>query len=108
MKRDELNDLAAFMVVADAGSFTRTAAKLDMSQSALSHAIRQLEERLSIRLLARTTRSVSPTEAGGRLLRTLRAALAKISTEIAGPSELLEMFRHISRQILSGDRGRSW
>jgi DNA-binding transcriptional LysR family regulator len=90
MKRDELNDLAAFMVVADAGSFTRAAAKLDMSQSALSHAIRQLEERLGIRLLARTTRSVSPTEAGRRLLRTLRPALAEISMEIAGLSELRE------------------
>ncbi|MET0745033.1 MAG: LysR family transcriptional regulator [Microvirga sp.] len=88
MKRDELNDLAAFMVVADAGSFTRAAARLAMSQSALSHAIRQLEERLGIRLLARTTRSVAPTEAGRRLLRTLRPALAEISSEIAGLSEL--------------------
>jgi DNA-binding transcriptional LysR family regulator len=88
MKRDELNDLAAFVVVADAESFTRAAAKLDMSQSALSHAIRQLEERLGIRLLARTTRSVSPTEAGRRLLRTLRPALAEIAAEIDGLSEL--------------------
>src|SRR5918993_4119238 len=88
MKRDELNDLAAFVVVAEAGSFTRAAAKLDMSQSALSHAIRQLEERLGIRLLARTTRSVSPTEAGRRLLRTLKPALTDIYAEIAGLSEL--------------------
>ena len=73
MKRDELNDLAAFVVVAEAGSWlTRAAAKLGMSQSALSHAIRQLKERLGIRLLARTTRSVVPTEAGRRPLRTLR------------------------------------
>jgi DNA-binding transcriptional LysR family regulator len=88
MKRDELNDLAAFIVVAEARSFTRAAAKLDMSQSALSHAMRQLEERLGIRLLARTTRSVSPTEAGQRLLRTLRPALAEIAAEIAGLSDL--------------------
>jgi DNA-binding transcriptional LysR family regulator len=87
MKRNELNDLAAFVVVAEAGNFTRAAAKLDMSQSALSHAMRQLEERLGIRLLARTTRSVSTTEAGRRLLRTLRSALAEISAEIAGQSE---------------------
>ena len=88
MKRDELNDLAAFVTVVDAGSFTRAAARLDLSQSALSHAIRQLEERLGIRLLARTTRSVSPTEAGRRLLRTLRPALQEIAAEIAGLSEL--------------------
>lgn len=88
MKRDELNDLAAFVAVAEAGSFTRAAAKLDMSQSALSHAIQQLEERLGIRLLARTTRSVSPTEAGRRLLRTLKPALTDIYAEIAGLSEL--------------------
>ncbi|MCU4179686.1 LysR family transcriptional regulator [Bosea sp. BH3] len=88
MKRDELNDLAAFVAVAEAGSFTRAAAKLDMSQSALSHAIQQLEERLGIRLLARTTRSVSATEAGRRLLRTLKPALSEIYAEIAGLSEL--------------------
>ncbi len=87
MKRDELNDLAAFVAVADAGSFTRAAAQLHMSQSALSHAIRQLEERHGIRLLARTTRSVSPTEAGRRLLQTLRPALADIATGISRLSE---------------------
>jgi DNA-binding transcriptional LysR family regulator len=59
-----------------------------MSQSALSHAMRQLEERFGIRLLARTTRSVSTTEVGRRLLRTLRTALAEITAEIAGLSEL--------------------
>lgn len=64
MRRDELNDLAAFAVVAEEGSFTRAAATLGMSQSALSHAMRGLEERLNVRLLARTTRSVSTTEAG--------------------------------------------
>ena len=88
MRGSELGDLVAFLAVAEERSFTRAAAKLDMSQSALSHAMRQLEERLGIRLLARTTRSVSTTEAGQRLLRTLRPALADISAEIAGLSEL--------------------
>jgi DNA-binding transcriptional LysR family regulator len=82
MKRDDLNDLAAFVAVADAGSFTLAAARLGMSPSALSHAIRALEARLGVRLLARTTRSVAPTAAGDRLLATLRPALASIDTEL--------------------------
>jgi DNA-binding transcriptional LysR family regulator len=90
MKRDELNDLAAFVVVAEAGSFTRAAASLRMSQSALSHAMRQLEERIGIRLLARTTRSVSTTDAGQRLLRTLGPALGDIQAELAALGELRE------------------
>src|SRR5580704_1164038 len=64
MKRHDLNDLAAFAVVAEHGSFTRGAAQLGMSQSALSHAMKALEARLGVRLLSRTTRSVSTTEAG--------------------------------------------
>jgi len=88
MKRDELNDLAAFVVVADETSFTRAAAKLGMSASALSHAMRGLEDRLGIRLLARTTRKVSTTEAGERLLRTLRPAFEDINAELAALSEL--------------------
>lgn len=64
MRGDELNDLSAFAIVPREGSFTRAAATLGMSQSALSHATRMLEERLKVRLLARTTRSVSTTEAG--------------------------------------------
>ena len=83
MKRNDLNDLASFGAVADARSFTGAAAKLGMSPSALSHAIRGLEERLGLRLLARTTRSVAPTEAGERLLRTLRPALAEIDAELS-------------------------
>src|SRR6187402_1570159 len=75
MKRDVLYDLAAFAVVAEHGSFTRAAAELGMSQSALSHAIKMLEERLGVRLLSRTTRSVSVTDAGETLLRSLRPAL---------------------------------
>src|SRR6266550_4285180 len=80
MKRDDLYDLAAFAVVAEQGSFTRAAAELGMSQSALSHAMKALEERLGVRLLSRTTRSVSTTEAGEALLRSLRPALEDIAS----------------------------
>jgi DNA-binding transcriptional LysR family regulator len=82
MKRDDLYDLAAFAVVAEQGSFTRAAAELAMSQSALSHAIKALEERLGVRLLSRTTRSVSTTEAGQTLLRSLRPALEDIASGV--------------------------
>jgi DNA-binding transcriptional LysR family regulator len=82
MKRDDLYDLAAFAVVAEHGSFTRAAAELGMSQSALSHAMKALEERLGVRLLSRTTRSVSTTEAGETLLRSLRPALDEISSGV--------------------------
>lgn len=79
MKRDDLYDLAAFAIVAEKASFTRAAAELGMSQSALSHAIKSLEERMGVRLLSRTTRSVSVTDAGETLLRSLSPALAEIS-----------------------------
>lgn len=79
MKRDDLYNLAAFAAVAEQGSFTRAAAELGMSQSALSHAMKALEERLGVRLLSRTTRSVSTAEAGETLLRSLRPALDEIS-----------------------------
>jgi DNA-binding transcriptional LysR family regulator len=82
MKRDDLYDLAAFAAVAERGSFTRAAAELGMSQSALSHAMKALEERLGVRLLSRTTRSVSTTEAGETLLRSLRPALDEISSGV--------------------------
>ena len=82
MKREDLYDLAAFAVVAEQGSFTRAAAELAMSQSALSHAIKALEERLGVRLLSRTTRSVSTTEAGEKLLRSLRPALDEIASGV--------------------------
>jgi DNA-binding transcriptional LysR family regulator len=82
MKRDDLYDLAAFAVVAEQGSFTRAAAELGMSQSALSHAIRALEQRLGVRLLSRTTRSVSTTEAGETLLRSVRPALEEIASGV--------------------------
>jgi DNA-binding transcriptional LysR family regulator len=80
MKRDDLNDLAAFAVVAEQRSFTRAAAQLGMSQSALSHAMTALEARVGVRLLSRTTRSVSTTEAGETLLRSLRPALDDIAS----------------------------
>jgi DNA-binding transcriptional LysR family regulator len=78
MERGTLNDLLAFAAVARERSFTRAAAVLGMSPSALSHAMRGLEERLGVRLLARTTRSVAPTEAGERLLQSLNPALSDI------------------------------
>jgi DNA-binding transcriptional LysR family regulator len=88
MRRDDLIDLNAFAAVSEARSFTRAAALLGTSQSALSHTIRRLEMRLGIRLLTRTTRSVTPTEAGERLLRTLRPALDEIDGELASLSAL--------------------
>ena len=78
MMRAELNDLATFAVVANERSFTRAAVKLGVSQSALSHAIRGLERRLQLQLLARTTRSVAPTAAGAALLQDLSPALEQI------------------------------
>lgn len=78
MLRDNLNDLVAFQVVAAERSFTRAAAKLGVSQSALSHAMRGLEARLGVRLLARTTRSVTTTEAGERLLAAIDPAFDAI------------------------------
>jgi DNA-binding transcriptional LysR family regulator len=88
MRREELVDLNAFMTVADEENFTRAAAKLGTSQSALSHTIRRLEARLGVRLLTRTTRNVAPTEAGERLLATLRPALDSIGSELASLGDL--------------------
>jgi DNA-binding transcriptional LysR family regulator len=79
MRRGDLDDLAAFSVIARTRSFTRAAAELDLSPSALSHAVKALEARLGVRLLARTTRSVAPTAAGAQLLRSLDPALAEIA-----------------------------
>jgi DNA-binding transcriptional LysR family regulator len=91
MLNDELSDLANFAAVADARSFTRAAAKLGKSQSALSQSVRRLEERLKLRLLTRTTRSVMPTPAGEQLLSTLRPALDEIEAQINALSELREL-----------------
>jgi DNA-binding transcriptional LysR family regulator len=90
MQRGSLNDLMAFVMVARDRSFTKAAAKLGVSQSALSHTIRDLEARLGIRLLTRTTRSVSPTEAGERLLHTVGPRFDEIEAELAALSELRE------------------
>ena len=81
--RRQIADLAAFAVVAEERSFTRAAARLGVSQSALSHALKALEERLGVRLLSRSTRSVSATEAGERLLAELRPALQSIDEAVA-------------------------
>jgi DNA-binding transcriptional LysR family regulator len=88
MPRENFNDLTAFLAVAKERSFTRAAAQLGVSQSALSHTIRGLEERLGLRLLTRTTRSVAPTEAGERLLRTLAPHFEEIDAELAALSAL--------------------
>jgi DNA-binding transcriptional LysR family regulator len=90
MPRQTFNDLLAFVAVAQERSFTRAAAKLGVSQSALSHTIRGLEERLGLRLLTRTTRSVSPTEAGERLLYTVGPRFEEIEAELQALSELRE------------------
>ncbi|CDF83918.1 LysR substrate-binding domain-containing protein [Pseudomonas sp. QL9] len=87
MPRENFNDLQAFVSVAREGSFTRAAAQLGVSQSALSHTIRALESRLGVRLLSRTTRSVSPTEAGERLLLTLAPRFEEIEAELAALSD---------------------
>lgn len=78
MIRDELSVMSAFLAVADERSFTKAAKRLGVTQSALSHAIRGLEDQVGVRLLARTTRSVAPTEAGEQLLAELRPALRGI------------------------------
>jgi DNA-binding transcriptional LysR family regulator len=88
MRGGELGDLVAFLAVAEELSFTRAAAKLGISQSALSFTVRRLETRLGLRLLNRTTRSVAPTDAGERLLRTLRPAFDQIDTELDAVGEL--------------------
>ena len=86
--RENINDLLAFLAVARERSFTRAAAKLGVSQSALSHTIRGLEARLGLRLLTRTTRSVAPTEAGERLVRNVGPRFEEIETELNALSEL--------------------
>jgi DNA-binding transcriptional LysR family regulator len=88
MQRGHLDDLLAFVAVGRERSFTKAAAKLGVSQSALSHTIRDLEARLGVRLLTRTTRSVAPTDAGERLLHRLGPRFEEIEAELAALSEL--------------------
>lgn len=90
MSRTDANHLLAFLAVARERSFTRAAAKLGVSPSALSHTIRGLEERLGLRLLSRTTRRVEPTEAGERLVRTIGPRFDEIDAEVAALSDLRE------------------
>src|SRR5205807_6062057 len=90
MQHENFNDLLAFLAVARERSFTRAAAKLGVSQSALSHTISGLEARLGLRLLTRTTRSGSPTEAGERLLRTVGPRFEEIDAELAALSDFRE------------------
>jgi DNA-binding transcriptional LysR family regulator len=90
MQRGNLDDLLAFVAVAKERSFTKAAAKLGMSQSSLSHIIRELEARVGVRLLTRTTRSVAPTEAGERLLNDLAPRFEEIEASLASVAELRE------------------
>ncbi|WP_445216242.1 LysR family transcriptional regulator [Bradyrhizobium sp. Pa8] len=90
MTRTNVNDLLAFLAVARERSFTRAAAQLGVSQSALSHTVRGLEERLCLRLLTRTTRSVAPTEAGERLLRNVGPRFVEIDAELSALTALRE------------------
>ena len=90
MPRHDVNDLIAFLAVARERSFTRAAAQLGVSQSALSHTMRALEERLGVRLLTRTTRSVAPTEAGERLLQGIGPRFEEIEAELTALNALRE------------------
>ena len=109
MRRDDMADLAAFAVVAEEQSFTRASKRLGMSQSALSQIVRRLEERLGLRLLARTTRSVAPTQVGEELLSTLSPMLRDLEASIEALSETKEKpagtiritsVEHAARQFL--------
>ena len=83
MRQGDFSELVAFIAVAEAGSFTRASAKLGLSQSAVSYSVRMLEQKLGVRLISRTTRSLSLTGAGERMLRSLRPAFDHIESEIA-------------------------
>lgn len=88
MKHTKVNDLQAFVAVARDQSFTKAAARLGITPSALSHTMKALEERLGVRLLARTTRNVAPTEAGERLMRSIAPLFDQIATEVESLGEL--------------------
>lgn len=101
MIKNDLSELAAFAAIAQERSFTRAAARLGVSQSALSHMMRGLEKRLGIQMLARTTRSVSPTAAGSALLEELAPALERIERSLAEARKLKERPAGRIRLILS-------
>ncbi|BDU19087.1 LysR family transcriptional regulator [Dyella sp. GSA-30] len=106
MPRENFSDLLAFLAVARERSFTKAAAKLGISQSTLSHTIRALEERLGVRLLARTTRSVTPTDAGERLRAAVAPRFAEIDAELSALSELRDKPAGTIR-ITSGEHAAS-
>ena len=106
MRREELGDLVAFLAVAEEQSFTRAAAKIGTSQSALSHTVKRLEQRLGIQLLTRTTRNVSPTEAGERLAKTLRPAFDSIESILNSLDELRKKPAGTIRVTSSHDAAR--
>ncbi|WP_426129279.1 LysR family transcriptional regulator [Pararhizobium sp. PWRC1-1] len=101
MKRQDLNDMLWFLAVAEERSFTKAAAKLGTSQSTISHTIKKLEARMGLRLLTRTTRSVVPTDAGERLIRSLAPRIEEIETEIDALMEMREKPSGIVRITLS-------
>jgi DNA-binding transcriptional LysR family regulator len=107
MKRRELNDLLWFIAVAEQRSFTKAAAKLGTSQSTLSATIKQLEQRLGLRLLTRTTRSVSPTEAGEKLLASMAPRIAEIEHDLASLMSLREKPSGLVRITIS-DHAYNW
>jgi DNA-binding transcriptional LysR family regulator len=90
MSRDSFSDIIAFLAVARERSFTRAAAQLGVSQSALSHTVRGLEAKLGLRLLTRTTRSVAPTEVGERLIESLTPRFEEIEAELAALADIRE------------------
>lgn len=110
MRREDIADLSAFVMVAEAGSFTKAAQQMGISQSALSQIVRRLEERLDVRLLARTTRSVAPTVAGERLvarmapmLRDLEAGLTELVETRARPGGHIRLtcVEHAARRVIA-------
>ena len=104
MQLDDLNVLAAFLAVAEERSFTRAAKRVGVSRSALSHAVRGLEERIGVRLLSRTTRSVAPTDAGEQLLGRLRPALG----DVASVLDHIVGRRERARRTCPSRRHRPW
>src|ERR1700712_4282279 len=104
MTQAKVNDLQAFLAVAREQSFTRAAARLGITPSALSHSMRTLEERLGVRLLARTTRNVAPTEAGERLMRAIAPLFDQITAEVEALQELRDRPRGTLRITCTDDQ----
>lgn len=104
MAHTKVNDLQAFLAVARDQSFTKAAERLGVTPSALSHTIRALEERLGVRLLARTTRNVAPTEAGERLMRSIAPLFDQITAEVEALGELRDKPRGTIRITCTDDQ----